>query len=78
MFKGILRFVLVLALSRLLAPYVDRFVSRLLTRVPTDSFIGEVLDSIRTSYSTTLVRSFGESMGEMVFGPAGGKSRKRI
>jgi len=66
--KGLLRFGLVWLLSMLVTPYVDRFLSQLAERAPKDSLLEDVLEELSQQYSSSLIRSFGESIGELVFG----------
>lgn len=66
--KGLLRFGLVWLLSMLVTPYVDRFLSQLAERAPKDSLLEDVLEELNQQYSSSLIRSFGESIGELVFG----------
>jgi hypothetical protein len=68
MVKGLLRFALIWGLSMLLTPYVNRLFDRLASRAPRDSFLEEALLELSQRYSSTLIRSFGESLGELVLG----------
>jgi hypothetical protein len=68
MAKGLLRFALIWGLSILLTPYVNRFLDRLAVRAPKGSFFEDVLLELSGRYSTTLIRSFGETLGELVLG----------
>jgi hypothetical protein len=68
MVKGLLRFALIWAISWFVTPYVNRFLDRLATRAPTGSFVEEMLLELSDSYSTALIRSFGEALGELVLG----------
>jgi hypothetical protein len=68
MLKGLLRFALIWAISMLLTPYLNRFLDRLAKRVPQDSFLEELLLELSNRYSATLIRSFGETLGELVLG----------
>jgi len=68
MVKGLVRFALIWGISILLTPYLNRFLDRLAERVPTGSFAKEMLLELSESYSTTLIRSFGETLGELVLG----------
>jgi hypothetical protein len=47
---------------------VNRFLDRLAQRAPTGSFLEEMLLELSDSYSTSLIRSFGETLGELVLG----------
>jgi hypothetical protein len=66
--KGVLRFALIWALSMLLTPYLNRLFDQLATRAPKGSFLEEALLELSDRYSSTLVRSFGETIGELVLG----------
>ena len=68
MVKGLLRFALIWAISMLLTPYVNRFFDRLATRAPKDSFLEDALLELSGRYSASLIRSFGETLGELVLG----------
>ena len=68
MVKGLLRFALIWALSMLLTPYVNRLFDRLAERAPSGSFLEDALLELSSRYSATLIRSFGESLGELVLG----------
>jgi hypothetical protein len=68
MVKGLLRFALVSVLSMLLTPYVNRFLSQLAERAPRNSFLEDLLVELSDQYSTSLVRSLGETVGELVLG----------
>jgi hypothetical protein len=68
MVKGLLRFALIWGISILLTPYLNRFLDRLAERAPKGSFVKEMLLELSESYSTTLIRSFGETLGELVLG----------
>jgi hypothetical protein len=71
MVKGLLRFALIWGISILVTPYVNRLFDRLAERAPTGSFLEEMLLELSDSYSTTLIRSFGETLGELVLGSKG-------
>lgn len=66
--KFVLRFALVWGLSMLLTPYVNQLFDRLATRAPKNSFLEAMLLELSDSYSTSLIRSFGEAVGELVLG----------
>ena len=68
MVKGLLRFALIWGISLLLTPYVNRFFDRLAARAPRDSFLEALLLELSGRYSSTLIRSFGETLGELVLG----------
>lgn len=69
MLKGLIRFALIWAISMLLTPYVNRLFDRLAERAPEGSFLEDALLELSDRYSATLIRSFGETLGELVFGP---------
>jgi hypothetical protein len=66
--KGVLRFVLIWGVSMLLTPYVSRLFDRLATRAPSGSFLEESLLELSDRYSSELVHTFGETVGELVLG----------
>ena len=66
MVKGLLRFALITCLSMLLTPYVSRLFSRLADKAPPGSFLEDALLEFSSRYSTVLIRSFGETLGELV------------
>ena len=68
MVKGLLRFALIWAISMLVTPYVNRLFDRLAQRAPKGSFLEDALLELSDRYSTTLIRSFGETVGELVLG----------
>ena len=68
MVKGLLRFALVTILTMLVTPYVNRFLTQLAQRAPKDSFLEDVLIELSDQYATSLVRSVGETVGELVLG----------
>jgi hypothetical protein len=68
MVKGLLRFALIWGISLLVTPYVNRFVAQLAQRAPKNSFLEDFLVEISERYSSGLVRSFGETLGELVLG----------
>jgi hypothetical protein len=68
MLKGLLRFALIWGLSMLLTPYVNRFLDRLATRAPSGSFLEDALLELSGRYSSSLVHTFGETLGELVLG----------
>lgn len=69
--KGLIRFVLIWALARALAPKLNRLFDRLIVKAPEGSFVRAMLGDLRDRQSTTIIRSFGETAGELVFGPKG-------
>ena len=68
MVKGVLRFVLIWGVSMLLTPHVSRLFDRLATRAPSGSFLEESLLELSDRYSSELVHTFGETVGELVLG----------
>ncbi len=68
MLKGLIRFALIWAISMFLTPYLNRFLDRLAARAPKDSFVEDLLLELSSRYSATLIRSFGETLGELVLG----------
>lgn len=73
--KPLLRFVLILVLSRLLAPRLNLLFHRLSARVPPNSFVADVLAELSGTYSTSIIRSFGETAGDVVFGSTSKRRR---
>jgi len=69
MLTGLIRFALIWGLSRAAAPYMERGINRLLAYLPATGVVHDVAVEVRDRQSTTLIRSFGEAAGEMVFGP---------
>lgn len=69
MVKGLIRFALIWGISMLLAPYVSRFLERLAERAPEGSFLEDTLRELSDRHASSLIRSFGETLGEVVFGP---------
>ena len=68
MVKGLIRFGLIWAISMLVTPYVNRFFDRVAARAPHGSFVEAMLLELSDNYSATLIRSFGETLGELVLG----------
>ena len=68
MVKGLLRFALIWGLSMLVTPYVNRFFDRLADRAPKGSFAEDMLLELSSNYSSSLIRSLGETVGELVLG----------
>jgi len=66
MLKGLLRFALVTALTLLLTPYVSRAFDRLADRAPRGSFLEDALLELSDRYASGLIRSLGETLGELV------------
>jgi len=71
MVKGLIRFALITALTMLLTPYVNRLFDQLAARAPKDSLLEDVLRELSGRYSSALIRSFGETLGELVLGSKG-------
>ena len=68
MVKGLIRFALIWAISMLLTPYLNRFLDRLAARAPSGSFLEDALLELSGRYSSSLIRSFGETLGELFLG----------
>jgi hypothetical protein len=68
MVKGLLRFALISAITILITPYVNRLLDRLASRAPKNSFLEDALLELSNRYSSSLVRTFGETLGELVLG----------
>jgi len=66
--KGVVRLMLVWGLSMLLTPFVSRAFDRLATRAPRGSFLQDTLLELSDRYSSQLVRTFGETVGDLVLG----------
>jgi hypothetical protein len=68
MVKALIRFALIWAISIFLTPYVTRFFDRLAARAPRGSFVEELLHELSERYADSLIRSIGETLGELVLG----------
>ena len=68
MVKGLIRFALISVITMVVTPYVTRFLVQLAERAPEDSFLKDVLVEFSGQYSSSLVRSVGETLGELAFG----------
>ena len=68
MVKGLIRFGVIWAISMFLTPYLNRFFDRVASRAPKGSFIEDMALELSSNYSATLIRSFGETLAELVFG----------
>jgi hypothetical protein len=68
MLRIVLRFALIWALTMFVTPYVDRFLTQLANRTPKDSFFNDILVELSGQYSSSLIRSLGEAVGELVLG----------
>jgi hypothetical protein len=66
MVKGLLRFALITGISMLLTPYISRLFDRLAEKAPEGSFLEDALLEFSNRYSTALIRSFGETLGDLV------------
>jgi hypothetical protein len=66
--KGLARLMLVWGLSVLLTPYVSQLFDRLATRAPSGSFLEDTLLELSDRYSSELVQTFGQTVGELVLG----------
>jgi len=66
--KFFLRFALVWGLTMLLRPYVERIFERLATEAPQGSFLEETLSELGDRYTAGLIHTFGETLGDLVFG----------
>ena len=71
MVKTLIRFALITVLSMVLTPYVNLFFDQLAARAPEDSFLEDLLRELSGRYASALVRSFGETLGELVLGSKG-------
>ena len=70
MVKGLIRFALIWAISMLLAPYVSRLFDQLAERVPEGSFLEDTLRELSDRHASSLIRAFGETLGDVIFGAA--------
>ena len=68
MVKGLIRFALIWAISMLLTPYLSRFFDQLAGRVPKGSFLEDTLHELSDRYASSLIRAFGETLGDVIFG----------
>ena len=68
MVKGLFRFALVTVLTLLLTPYVSRAFDRLANRAPSGSFLEDALLELSDRYASSLIRAFGDTVGELVLG----------
>ena len=68
MIKSLIRFGAIWAISMFLTPYVNRFFDRVAARAPKNSFLESMLLELSENYSAALIRAFGETVGELVFG----------
>jgi hypothetical protein len=68
MVKGLIRFALIWGLSLLITPYVNRLFDRLAQKAPEGSFVEAMLLELSSRYSSALIASVGEAVGELVLG----------
>ena len=68
MLKGVIRFVAVWLLSWYLTPYLDRAFLRLAARAPRNGLVEDVLVELSGNYSAVIIRTFFETLGDLVFG----------
>jgi hypothetical protein len=66
--KFVLRLALVWGLTMLLRPYVERMFNRLAIQAPQGSFLEQTLSELGDRYAAGLIHSFGETLGDLVFG----------
>jgi hypothetical protein len=66
MLKGLIRFALITGITMLLTPYVSRVFDRLADNAPKGSFLEDALLEFSSRYSSSLIHSFGETLGEFV------------
>lgn len=71
MMKSLIRFAAIWGLSHLLTPHLNRLWDRVLARTSQGSLLQDVVWELRDKHSTTILRSFGETAGDLVFGPKG-------
>jgi hypothetical protein len=68
MIKGLIRFAVIWAISMFLTPYLNRFLLQLAAKAPRNSFLEDTLTELSDQYSSSIIRSFGETLGELVLG----------
>jgi hypothetical protein len=68
MIRGLIRFGLIWAISLFLTPYVNRLFDRAAAVAPKGSFIEAMMLELSTNYSAALIRSVGETIGELIAG----------
>jgi hypothetical protein len=68
MIKGLLRFALVWGLTMFITPHLERWLGQLVAKAPKNSLLEEILEELSGRYSSSLIRSFGETVGELVLG----------
>ena len=68
MMKALLRFALIWGISLLVTPYLNRFLLQLAARAPKNSFLEDMLVELSDRYSSSIIRSVGETIGELFLG----------
>ena len=68
MTKALLRFALIWGISLLVTPYLNRFLLQLAARAPKNSFLEDMLVELSDQYSSSIIRSVGETIGELFLG----------
>ena len=68
MVKGLIRFAMVWAISMFLTPYLNRFFLRLAEQAPRGGMLEDVLTELSDRYSSSVIRSLGETVGDIIFG----------
>jgi hypothetical protein len=68
MTKALLRFALIWGISLLVTPYLNRFLLQLAARAPKNSFLEDMLVELSDQYSSSIIRSVGETLGELFLG----------
>jgi hypothetical protein len=68
MVKGLIRFAVIWAISMYLTPYLNRWLLQLAARAPKNSFIEDMLVELSDQYSASIIRSVGETIGELFLG----------
>jgi hypothetical protein len=68
MVKGLIRFAVIWAISMYLTPYLNRALLQLAAKAPKNSFVEEMLTELSDQYSSSIIRSLGETVGELFLG----------
>jgi hypothetical protein len=68
MVKGLIRFGVIWAISLFLTPYLNRWLLQLAAKALKNSFVEEMLVELSDQYSSSIIRSLGETLGELAFG----------
>jgi hypothetical protein len=68
MMKALLRFALIWGISLLVTPYLNRLLLQLAARAPKNSFLEDMLVELSDRYSSSIIRSVGETIGELFLG----------